>query len=428
MIKGEIDPCFVVAVSGGSDSLALLLLLHVCSNRLNYKIIVVTVDHCLRESSKNDCEFVKDLCYNLGLECHVLTWFHSGIHKNIMESARVARYKLLTDFCHKLDILSICVGHHMEDSVENFFLRLAKSAGVFGLSMLEVSFLHNIRIIRPLLNFSKKECLDYLRCLGMMWIEDSTNKNTYFTRNKLRCALGSTFDKSFGEGRFSNNVFNTQKHIYSVSRIVQDSIIHAIAESVFISDLGYATILIDSFRVVSLEIQYLIFSYLLTLIRGSNKPTRFQNVKLALNNLLTNKNRVLHLNGCRIVKTNTHILIYRFFDDNHNISSLVMNNIRWDGRFLIRSFANSGNRYTMERMSVFDLEIITFDIKNLGFEDNFNNSDFINVILSLPVVKNRGKLLCVPSIAWFDKDNLPCSVDSISVVFTSAFISSLVHF
>ena len=181
-----------VAVSGGSDSLSLLYLINSWSNKKNLKIVILTVDHNLRNGSADEALYVGELCNKLGLIHKTLFWDHEDIEGNLSASAREARYRLMQNSIPSDAIL--ITGHTLDDQAETFLMRLRRGSGVDGLaSMAEQSYLSfgsdGITIFRPLLDFERQTLRKVLKFYKVDWIEDPTNNDQSFERVRVRDML-----------------------------------------------------------------------------------------------------------------------------------------------------------------------------------------------------------------------------------------------
>ncbi len=181
-----------VAVSGGSDSLSLLYLIDAWSNKKNLKIVILTVDHNLRNGSADEALYVGELCNKLGLIHKTLFWDHEDIEGNLSASAREARYRLMQNSIPSDAIL--ITGHTLDDQAETFLMRLRRGSGVDGLaSMAEQSYLSfgndGITIFRPLLDFERQTLRKVLKFYKVDWIEDPTNNDRSFERVRVRDLL-----------------------------------------------------------------------------------------------------------------------------------------------------------------------------------------------------------------------------------------------
>ena len=172
-----------VAVSGGSDSVALLLAL----TRVfpAERIKAVTIDHGLRVDAPYEAEWVGRLCSIKGVGHQVLKSTNLLPGSNLQARARDARYALLAKWGQCCDIL--CLGHSQTDLVETFLMRLARGSGVDGLSaMAERWTRKNLKWARPLLTLSRQELRQYLKMNNQDWCDDPSNNDLNYTRVRIR--------------------------------------------------------------------------------------------------------------------------------------------------------------------------------------------------------------------------------------------------
>lgn len=177
-----------LAVSGGADSVALLVLMAGLGREYGFEPVVLHFDHGIRADSAEDAMFVRRLAGRFGLKFHAA---RVKVERRKGESIEMAaRRERLAFFAaamksRKLDC--IATGHHMDDVAETFLMRLKRASGADGLSGLKpVSFVDGIVFIRPLLNVRGFELRSFLKAKGIAWREDSTNSDTSILRNKVR--------------------------------------------------------------------------------------------------------------------------------------------------------------------------------------------------------------------------------------------------
>ena len=158
----NIHESFVVAVSGGPDSLALAFLakIYAYKNKIQSKFLIV--DHKLRKESTKEAKLVKKILKKHSINSEILTWYGKKPKKNIQSLARNKRYDLLIKKCKKLKIKkNLLLGHHQNDLIENFFIRIFRGSGLKGLVSLEnKNVISNINFLRPLL-YSKKRGFNF---------------------------------------------------------------------------------------------------------------------------------------------------------------------------------------------------------------------------------------------------------------------------
>ena len=156
----EKDEKIAVAVSGGPDSVALMLMLH----EAGFAPYVLCVDHGLRAESAQGARQVCEWAQALGFECFILKSAHAKIDKNIQSNARDLRYGLMTKKGQAIGVKKILLAQHVDDLVENFFIRLSRGSGVDGLAAMdEVNEVNSISILRPLMEFSKADLVEFCK-------------------------------------------------------------------------------------------------------------------------------------------------------------------------------------------------------------------------------------------------------------------------
>ncbi|MGV8951126.1 MAG: tRNA lysidine(34) synthetase TilS, partial [Cypionkella sp.] len=179
-----------VAVSGGSDSLALLHLAHQAAGQLGWDLQAVTVDHGLRDEAAQEAAQVGAICAGLGVPHQVLRWDHGEISGNLQDQARRARYALMTDWARAQGIARVWIGHTADDQAETFLMGLSRAAGLDGLSGMRPDWVEaGVRFERPLLGVSRANLRAYLTRRGVVWLEDPSNQNDRFARVRARRAL-----------------------------------------------------------------------------------------------------------------------------------------------------------------------------------------------------------------------------------------------
>ena len=179
---------YIVALSGGADSVSLLFVLKHLEHELG---IGVEAAHCnfhLRGAeSVRDEEFCKQLCGRLDVPLHLIhfdTQAYADLHRVSIEmAARDLRYGYFENLRRDIEAQDICVAHHRDDSVETVLLNLVRGTGLRGLRGIQP---RNGNIIRPLLSLSREDIVQYLGALGESYVTDSTNLHNDVKRNKIR--------------------------------------------------------------------------------------------------------------------------------------------------------------------------------------------------------------------------------------------------
>ncbi len=175
-----------LAVSGGSDSVALAFLLTKGGKKKNVakRFVILHVDHGLRKESKEEYRFVRTLAKRLGIPfkgTHAKVVKHTG--ESLEMAARRVRLAFFAKCVKELKLDAIATGHHMDDVAETFLMKLRR-ASLCGIR--EKSEVGVIRFVRPLLGCRDAELKDYLRKYGEEWREDVSNDDTSIERNRVR--------------------------------------------------------------------------------------------------------------------------------------------------------------------------------------------------------------------------------------------------
>jgi tRNA(Ile)-lysidine synthase len=187
---GEPPSSLGLAVSGGSDSMAMLHLMARAAVHSGWALQAVTVDHCLRPEAAAEADFVGQVCLELGVPHQVLKWDHGMIEGNLMHAARQARYGLMAEWAKSKAIGHILLAHTADDQAETFLMGLSRAAGLDGLSGMRTEWMEGgVKFRRPFLRQTRAELRDFLTRHGLTWIDDPSNDNDRFTRVKARRAL-----------------------------------------------------------------------------------------------------------------------------------------------------------------------------------------------------------------------------------------------
>jgi tRNA(Ile)-lysidine synthase len=179
-----------LAVSGGPDSLALLLL---AAEARPLEVEAATVDHALRPESRGEAEAVAEACASLGVPHTILTieWEEKP-DTALQERARLMRYRLLGDWARQRGLAALATGHHLDDQAETFLMRLSRGSGVRGLAgMRRIAQPAGARIavIRPLLGWRHLELEAVCAAAGVEPVHDPSNDDEQFERVRIRKAL-----------------------------------------------------------------------------------------------------------------------------------------------------------------------------------------------------------------------------------------------
>jgi tRNA(Ile)-lysidine synthase len=192
----------ILAVSGGPDSTALLVLAARWRAALKKgpELIAVTIDHGLRPESAREARAVKRLASRLGVRHRTLRWSGPKPATGLQEAARVVRYRLLAAAACGAGAGHVLTGHTLDDQAETVLIRMARGSGLTGLGAMvrETPISHatppasggrEILLVRPLLGVPKARLIATLAAIGLSFVDDPSNRNPRFTRSRLRTLM-----------------------------------------------------------------------------------------------------------------------------------------------------------------------------------------------------------------------------------------------
>lgn len=188
---------FAIAVSGGRDSMALARLSADFAAKSGAQILALTVDHGLRPEAANEARQVAEWCTNVGIPHQILRWGGTKPETGIQAAARSARYRLLIDAAQNSGCDALLTAHTMDDQAETVFMRLARGAGVRGLSAMRAETKvasgagAPIRLLRPMLEFRRMDITQFLVEQGQDFIDDPSNDDDAYERVRVRALIGA---------------------------------------------------------------------------------------------------------------------------------------------------------------------------------------------------------------------------------------------
>ena len=188
-IFAGLDGAVVLAVSGGSDSMALLrLAAHWAAGSDRPVFHVATVDHGLRREAADEAAFVAAAAAERGLPHTTLHWTGAKPTTRVQERARAARYALLAAHARTLGATCIVTAHHADDQAETILMRLGRGSGLDGLAGMrrDTRLAPGLTLVRPVLDVPKSDLVALCRRLGQSYVNDPSNDDSRFARPRLR--------------------------------------------------------------------------------------------------------------------------------------------------------------------------------------------------------------------------------------------------
>ena len=244
---------YIVALSGGADSVSLLFVLKHLEHELG---IGVEAAHCnfhLRGAeSVRDEEFCKQLCERLSVPLHLIhfdTQAYADLHRVSIEmAARDLRYGYFENLRRDIEAQDICVAHHRDDSVETVLLNLVRGTGLRGLRGIQP---RNGNIIRPLLSLSREDIVQYLDALGESYVTDSTNLHNDVKRNKIRLDVMPLLREL--NPSVSQSIFESSLRVGEALKVFDEAMKQSIADVTATSPSHHLTISPPHHLVISVE-------------------------------------------------------------------------------------------------------------------------------------------------------------------------------
>ncbi|MCR5869908.1 MULTISPECIES: tRNA lysidine(34) synthetase TilS [unclassified Sphingomonas] len=182
------DARIALAVSGGADSMAMLLL---ASAAFPGRVVAATVDHGLRPEAADEAAMVAEVCAQLGVPHATLTPAEPISGSSLQGQARAARYAALFAWMRQADALLLLTAHHADDQAETLLMRLNRASGVAGLSGIRPVRHGEFPVLRPLLEWRRDSLRAIVAAAGTVWVDDPSNADLHHDRTRFRELLAS---------------------------------------------------------------------------------------------------------------------------------------------------------------------------------------------------------------------------------------------
>ena len=324
-----------IAVSGGSDSVALMALTRAWSQRRGGpRLTALTVDHGLRSEATAEAVAVAAWAEGMGLAHRTLAWKGAKPAHGIQDAARRARYGLMADWCQANGADALALAHTLEDQAETVLMRLARGSGVDGLSgMAGVSHLDGIALLRPLLGLRKARLRATLEALGQPWIEDPSNADERFERVRVRNALAVLE----GLGVTAEAIGRSAGRLGGARAALDEATALAMADGVTCFDAGFVSVDLDRFAATGAEIGARLLARCLQAVGGRARPPGRDALARLDRHLRTGEGSSWTLGGCAIRRRHARALICRESGRRAPAPAAIGRNAPavWDGRFRI---------------------------------------------------------------------------------------------
>lgn len=294
-----------VAVSGGGDSMALLHLLRDWARRTAATLSAVTVDHGLRPAARAEAAMVAEVCDGMAIAHTTLHWGGWDGTGNLQDQARRARYALMADWALAAGLEAVALGHTADDQAETFLMRLARGAGVDGLSgMAPRRRSLGVDWLRPLLGVARSDLRGYLTARRLGWVDDPSNANPRFARVRARQVLEALEPLGLNAAGLRATTLRLAEARDALDVAAQDA-----ARRIATVEAGDVKIERAGFLALPAELRRRLLSHALAWVASAEYRPRHEALAEALRAVREGRDMSLH--GCLLTVRKTHLRVAR---------------------------------------------------------------------------------------------------------------------
>ncbi len=336
----------IVAVSGGSDSVALLLLAAAWARHNEVELQVATVDHGLRPEAAAEAAFVASLSEALDVSHVTLAWDGIKPGSGVPEAARGARYRLLEEFAPDIGANTVLAGHTANDQAETLAMRLERegddSSGRGLSGMATVTLLpQGTRLVRPLLKLTRNELRSYLRDHNQSWIEDPSNSDEAYERVRVRRMLENNPEQVYRLCRFADVMARLR-------RVQAKEAARVLADNLKVDSGPVYTLTVDDLSRETPQVLTLALQNVIAIAGGGEHLVSAKSVRPVLEFLTTNKetkkesgdNKKIERTTLGNVVIERRSDVLRIYREARNLPAILLgpgDDAIWDGRLQIEN-------------------------------------------------------------------------------------------
>jgi len=289
---------YVVAVSGGPDSLGLVALTQAYKYQKETKFYYILVDHNIRKNSNREAIKVKGLLKKNKVDLKIFI-NKKKISKNIQAEARIARYDILIKFCRKYNVKALLTAHNLEDQVETFFIRLSRGSGLKGLSaMKQINKINNqVSLCRPVLDVKKKFLVKISKNIFGKYFKDPSNKDKKFLRTKIR-NLKKPLEKT---GIKYEQIFRSIQNL-SASKSTLEEYLNNIFKEVVKKENKKILIDFEKYKKLNKDIKLALINHSIKKLKNNYYDLRSKKLENLIKNLSKGSFKQSTLGGCIFFK------------------------------------------------------------------------------------------------------------------------------
>jgi len=296
---------YLVAVSGGPDSLALVALSKAYTFYKKSKFHYVLIDHKIREKSGQEAKKVKSILKRKKINLKILD-NKKKIFKNVQAEARNSRYEILINYCKRNKIKTILTAHNLEDQVETFLIRLSRGSGLKGLSAMKPlsTISAKVALFRPLLDVKKFFLIKISKNIFGTYIKDPSNKNVKYLRTKVR-NLKKPLEES---GIRYEQIFRSIQNL-SLSKITLENYSSKIFKKMIKNQNNEISINFKKYQELSHDIKLALINVSIKRLRKNYYDLRSKKVANLIESLDKKNFKKSTLGGCIFFKKNNNLCL-----------------------------------------------------------------------------------------------------------------------
>lgn len=399
----------VLAVSGGSDSMALMVLVArwAGSGRAPADLVieVATVDHGLREGSAQEADWVAERARSLGFRHTTLAWSGEKPQSAVQEEARAARYALLTAHAQAgPQPAAIVTGHTADDQAETLVMRLGRGSGLDGLAGMSparpLMADDSVMLVRPLLGVSKAALQGLLARAGATWLDDPSNERLDFERVRLRTAQPHLEALGLSNAKLALSARRLARAREALETLTREKL----ARLVNMHGGSYASLDRRLWAAEPPEFRVRLLARLLDVFGGLARPAQLSQIETLEEVLAQGRPIAQTLGGCMVSQGWTTLRLYRE-PGRQALAEVALEpgrEITWDRRFRIRYRKPGEGDEAVGPVCVRSLGLATY----ATLRDALGPTERppARAAATLPSIWSEGRLLAVPALAGAPSD------------------------
>ncbi len=390
-----------VAVSGGGDSMALAHLVAAWSGGRRGTVAALIVDHRLRRDSAAEAAAVAGWVRRIGLVPHVLVWHHGDLTGRIQETARAARYRRLVSWCQRNGVTRLLLAHHLDDQAETLLLRLASGSGIRGLGCMRTRLpLDTIELVRPLLAIPKSRLLATIRHRGGGFVDDPSNRDLRYTRNRIRGLLQDPASRLPEPATLTRAARSFRRLAAAADRAVA----RHLGASLQVSPLGWVAVGRSRLATLPDLLALPCLGAVVQAVGGRPYPPRTRSLRLLLEAVRSPRPRTCTLGGAILAAGHHRVTVTREPRSVAGPTRLHRSAVRWDHRFRVETRIRAGD-ITVGALGLHPPGGIPASPDGLGVRRTH--------FATLPAFRDLDGLVAVPHLDWWRDKNLRTSLRAV---------------